>query len=81
MLSVEQSRTVEWERDASDFSDTEMTSLAEAMLNTSVLWTDLVAGATRADTIVYEERRLLVVCYCFSATDDLHLQIINAQYV
>jgi len=79
MLSVVQSRAIQWERDVSELHDTEMITIANAMLNSPSFWTDLRDGEMRSDIVVIEERSVLVMCFCLNAEDDLLLQLVNVQ--
>ena len=81
MLSVFQTRTIYWDREASDFDDTQMTSIATAMLNDPVFWTELEIGKAQTHTIDHEGRRLLAVVDCLSPADDIQLQILSVQYM
>ena len=79
MLSVEQIRTIQWEREAAELEDSEMVAIANAMLNTSSFWTDLYDGEMRSGRIVLGERSVLVTYFCLNAEDDVLLQIVNVQ--
>ncbi len=79
MLSVEQTRTIQWDRDVAELEDSEMMAIAGAMLNSTSLWTDLYSGKLVSDTINQGKRSILVMCYCLNAEDDLLLQIVNVQ--
>ena len=79
MLSVVQTRTIQWERDVSSLDDTGMMSIANAMLYTPSFWTDLKDGEMRSDTIILDERSILVMCFCLNAVDDILLQVVNVQ--
>ncbi len=79
MLSVEQIRTIQWEREAAELEDSEMVAIADAMLNTSSFWTDLYDGEMRSGRIVLGGRSVLVMYFCLNAEDDILLQIVNVQ--
>lgn len=79
MLSVEQTRTIQWDRDVAELEDAEMIEIASVMLNVPSFWTDLKDGEMRSGTIDLDERSILVMCFCLSAADDILLQIINVQ--
>lgn len=77
MLSVEQTRTIQWDRDVSELEDSEMVAIANAMLNVPLFWTDLRDGEMRSGTIVLDEQSVLVMCFCLNATEDILLQVVN----
>lgn len=79
MLSVYQTRTILWERDASELDDSQMTTIASAMLNEPALWTELAIGKVQTSIIMLESRRVLVVVDCLNPLDDIQLQILSAQ--
>lgn len=80
MLSVFQTRTIQWEREASEFNDTQMTSIATVMLSAPVFWTELEIGKARTHLIEHEDHRILIVVDCLSPVDDIQLQILSVQY-
>ena len=79
MLSVFQTRTIHWDREASEFDDTQTTAIATVMLNDPVFWTELEIGAARTHSFEHEGRRILVVVDCLSPVDDIQLQILSVQ--
>lgn len=81
MLSVFQTRTVQWDREASDLDDALMTSIATMMLNEPVFWTDLELGKAQTHTVLHEGNRTLIVAVCLNPIDDIQLQILNVQYL
>ena len=81
MLSVFQTRTIQWDRGASELDDTQMTSIATAMLNDPVFWTELEIGKARTHTVEHEDRRMVAVVDCLNPEDDIHLQILSVQYI
>ena len=80
-MLVFQTRTIQWDRDATELTDAEMTSIATTMLNIPSFWTDLETGKAETYTFSHEGRRALVVFFCLSAIDDIQLQILNFQYI
>ena len=79
MLSVEQTRTIQWDRDVSELEDSEMVAIANAMLNSTSFWTDLYDGEMRSGTVFLDERSVFVMCFCLNPADDILLQIVNVQ--
>ena len=81
MLSVYQTRTIQWNREASSLEDVEMTSIATYMLNEPAFWIQLEIGQARTYTFEYEGRQVLAVVDCLSPLDDIQLQILTVQYM
>ena len=81
MLRVFQTRTIQWDRGASELEDFEMTSIATDMLNVPDIWTELEIGNARTYEIYHNGRRMVAVIDCLSAEDDMHLQILSVQYI
>ena len=79
MLSLTQLRTIQWEREVSELSDSNMLALAETMMNAPQFWTELVNGQWRSNHIVHDGRRYLVVYSCLAADDDIVLEIMQIQ--
>ena len=79
MLSVEQVRTVQWERDVGEFSDTEMIAIGNAILKAPHFWMDLEAGPVLSDRIIHDGRSLLVLYVCLHAEDNIVLEVIHIQ--
>ena len=81
MLSIYQTRTIYWDRGVSDIDDTQMVSIATALLNIPVFWTELEIGKAQSQIIEHEARRLLIVFDCLNPEDDIQLQILSVQYM
>jgi len=79
MLSVFQTRTIQWDREASSLEDTEMISIATDLFNNPDIWTDLEIGKARTHTIEHEGRKMFAVIDCLSPVDDIQLQILTVQ--
>lgn len=79
MLSVDQTRTVQWERDVAEFRDTEMIAIGNAILKAPHFWMDLEAGPVRSERINHDDRALLVLYICLTAEDDIVLEIMHIQ--
>ncbi len=79
MLSVEQSRTVQWERDVAEFSDTEMIAIGNAILKAPHFWMDLETGPVLSDRINHDGSTLLVLYVCLDAEDDIVLEVLHIQ--
>ena len=79
MLSVVQTRTIQWDRDVAALNDAEMVAIANAMLNIPSFWADLSEDDLRSGTVSLGERSKLVMCFCLDAEDDILLQIVNVQ--
>ena len=79
MLSLTQLRTIQWEREVADLSDSEMMSLAEAMMNLPHFWTELSNGQWRSDHVEYGGRSYFVVYSCLNAEDDIVLEVMQVQ--
>ena len=58
MLSVFQTRTIQWDREASELDDVQMTSIAASMLNHPDFWTELEIGKAATHTFEHEGRRI-----------------------
>ena len=61
MLSVFQTRTIQWDRGASELDDSQMTAIATAMLNHPVFWNELEIGKVQTYAIDYEGRAALIM--------------------
>lgn len=81
MLSVFQTRTIQWDRGVSELDDAQMTSLATSMLDNPISWTELEIGKAQTHAIEYEGRRMFAVVDCLSSADDIQLQILTVQYM
>lgn len=81
MLSVYQTRTIQWDRRASSLADVEMTLIATYMLDDPIFWTKLELGQAQTYTFEYDGRQLLAVVDCLSPVDDMQLQILTIQYM
>lgn len=79
MLSVSQLRTIQWEREVSELSDSKMLSLPDTVLNSPQFWVELVNGQWRSDHVVHEGRSYLVVYSCLTAEDDIVLEIMQVR--
>ena len=81
MLRIEQTRRIEWDREASEFDDSTMVAIADVMLNVPVFWTELESGKTKSESIELDGRRILIVSYCLTPEDFVHLRILSAQFM
>ena len=81
MLRVFQTRTIQWDREASELDDVQMTSIATLMLNEPVFWADLEIGKAQSHVVKHENIFVLVVVDCLNPADDIQLQILSVQYL
>ncbi len=81
MLSVFQTRTIQWDRGVSELDDTQMTSVATAMLNHPDFWNELEIGKAQTHTINHDGRFAVIVVDCLSPVDDIQLQILSVQFL
>ena len=79
MLEVSQTRTIQWERQVSELTDSEMVSLASEMLAMPAIWSSLYAGQLRTETVSHNERRMWLTYMCIEPGDDILLEILHVQ--
>ncbi|MYI68424.1 MAG: hypothetical protein F4103_06650 [Boseongicola sp. SB0673_bin_14] len=79
MLSVEQTRIIQWERDVSDLDDTSMVLLANSMFGIESVWSRLEVEAVGSIAVTHEGQELLIVYRCVNAEDILQLLILAVQ--
>lgn len=79
MLSVDQTRIIQWERDVSELDDRSMVLLANTLFHIETVWSDLEMEAVSSIVVNYEGHDLLIVYRCVTAEDILQLLILAVQ--
>lgn len=79
MLEVTQTRTIQWEREVSELSDSEMVEIAREALAAPLAWTGIETDEFRTVTVSLQSRRVWLMCVCIEAEDDLLLEILHVR--